>query len=231
MKTYREVFPKKHTLLVVVHVEDEQQALRNVGVAKAGGADGVFLINHHLSDGDLIRCYKKLIPEFSDFWIGLNCLDSGIRAIRNIPETCDGLWVDNAGIEEENSLISTTRAGYYENIRKRSAFEGLYFGGVAFKGQKSVTNVAEVARRAIPFADVITTSGVGTGFAPDVWKIRTMKEAIGEHPLAIASGITPENVHLFLRWADCFLVATGISDSHTELNLWKVKELSKILGK
>ena len=41
---------------------------------------------------------------------------------------------------------------------------------------------------------MITTSGSGTGIAADVAKIHTMKKAIGSHPLAIASGITPENM-------------------------------------
>jgi predicted TIM-barrel enzyme len=43
--------------------------------------------------------------------------------------------------------------------------------------------------------------------------------------LAIASGITVQNVDRYLEWADCFLVATGISDSHTELNPSKVRAL------
>jgi hypothetical protein len=38
---------------------------------------------------------------------------------------------------------------------------------------------------------------------------RPLKRALGDWPLAIASGITPENVGEYLPVADCFLVATG----------------------
>ena len=75
--------------------------------------------------------------------------------------------------------------------------------------------------------DVVTTSGIATGLAADVSKIEQMREGIGDHALAIASGITPENVFMYLPFCDCFLVATGISDSHTELNAGKVRSLAE----
>jgi predicted TIM-barrel enzyme len=73
--------------------------------------------------------------------------------------------------------------------------------------------------------DVVTTSGPGTGQAAHVEKIRTMKAALGDFPLAIASGITPENVKDYLPFSDCYLVATGISDSFEELNPDRVRAL------
>ena len=71
----------------------------------------------------------------------------------------------------------------------------------------------------------MTTSGSGTGQAAELEKIRRMKAALGEAPLAIASGITPENVADFLPHTDCFLVATGISRSFTELDADKTHAL------
>jgi predicted TIM-barrel enzyme len=58
-----------------------------------------------------------------------------------------------------------------------------------------------------------------------VEKIARMKEAIGTHPLAIASGITPENVEQYLPIANCFLVATGISSDFTTLDPSRVRDL------
>jgi predicted TIM-barrel enzyme len=82
---------------------------------------------------------------------------------------------------------------------------------VAFKYQREVEDVVQASRTAVDYMDVVTTSGPGTGFAASLDKIRTMKQAIGAFPLAIASGITPENVTDYLPISDCFLVATGIS--------------------
>ena len=52
-----------------------------------------------------------------------------------------------------------------------------------------------------------------------------MKLALGDTPLAIASGITPENVEEYLPYADSLLVATGISNGFTELDPLRVRSL------
>jgi predicted TIM-barrel enzyme len=73
--------------------------------------------------------------------------------------------------------------------------------------------------------DVVTTSGPGTGAEAGLVKIQRMKQAIGGFPLAIASGITPENVAQYLPFADCFLVDTGISKTFTEIDPSRLQDL------
>lgn len=228
MKSYREVFSKKHTLLVVIHVEGGVQALRNARIAANEGVDGVFLINHHIPYVSLLECAAYIRNRVPRLWIGVNCLGLGAGAVEVIPKNMQGLWVDNAMIEE-SAKDPVLGARGFSWKRKDVGWEGLYFGGVAFKYQAPVTDLARVARLAMPFVDVITTSGPGTDKPADVGKIRTMKQAIGNHPLAIASGIRPENVREYMPYTDCFLVASGISDSHTELNPAKVRALVKVL--
>lgn len=58
--------------------------------------------------------------------------------------------------------------------------------------------------------DVVTTSGPATGQEADDDKIATFRAAIGDAPLALASGITPENAQRYAQ-VDCFMVATGIN--------------------
>lgn len=229
MSTFKSIFPRRHTFLAVVHVECEAQALRNTRIAEQEGADGVFLINHSISSDCLLNYYGLVKEQLPNFWIGINCLDLGRSAIDFIPKHAAGLWVDNAGINED--VKSLYFAQEFEDRRKTSGWDGLYFGGVAFKYQREVADTARVAKFAIPYVDVITTSGAGTGIAAKIDKIRTIKNAIGDHPLAIASGITPENVDDYMPYTDCFMVATGISDSHTELNPSRVRALAKSLGK
>ena len=98
------------------------------------------------------------------------------------------------------------------NVRASSGWDGLYFGGTAFKKQREVapTRYGDAAREACAFMDVITTSGVATGQQADVGKIETFRTAIGDRPLALASGISPENAENYAD-VDCFMVATGIN--------------------
>ncbi len=222
MAGFKETFPNSHAVLPVIHVENSQQAIRNAAIAREAGADGVFLINmpseglrwYELSDvKDLVR------GEFPNWWVGVNYLDNTLDRVFQLtdPET-DGIWTDNAYIDERDE--SQQMAEQIDWIRQKAAasggFKGLYFGGVAFKGQRPVPRVdwglaANIASR---YMDVVTTSGSGTGSAPDPEKIQIMKFSMGDHPLGIASGISPENVHLFID-ADAFLVATSILKPHT----------------
>lgn len=220
----REIFPERHAILPVIHVESQQQALRNARIARDANVDGVFLINHGMSSTELLAIHRAAVAEHSDWWIGVNCLDlSPIEVFRCIDDTVSGVWVDNAMIDE-NAEMQPDAERVLE-ARKEAGWPGLYFGGVAFKYQRPVTDLAPAATKAAQYMDVVTTSGPGTGAAALPEKIRVMKQALGDHPLAIASGITPENVGDYLDSADCFLVATGISESFEELDAERVKAL------
>lgn len=230
MSQYRTIFPKRHTLIVVVHVLDREQALRNVLIAQAEGADGVFLINHQTNHLHLSSCFKYIRERCPDFWIGLNYLDlDKYNALRLLPSGAQGLWDDNAQIDLDQ-MNPQYEASEFASRRAETGKEALYFGGVAFKYQRSSRDPAKEAKLAVPYVDVITTSGDGTGIAANLSKIQSMKAAIGDHPLAIASGITPENVKDYMPHADCFLVATGVSFSDTELNPQRVRELAQAIS-
>lgn len=228
MYKLHEIFGKKKVVLPVVHVENEEQALRNVEIAKRAGADGVFLINHSMTTAALLEIYNAVREKFFDYWIGLNCLDITPLSVFShvLPLRLDisGVWTDNAMISEINPHQSEARR--ILEIISEIGWRGLYFGGVAFKYQPLVNDLRLVIREASCLMDVITTSGEGTGIAADVEKIKTIWDALDEGiPLAIASGITPENVSEYLPFVDAFLVATGISDSDTELNENKTRTL------
>jgi predicted TIM-barrel enzyme len=59
--------------------------------------------------------------------------------------------------------------------------------------------------------DVVTTSGIATGHEAEGGKIADFRAGLENAPLALASGITPENAARYGRDVDCFLVATGIN--------------------
>lgn len=223
------IFRDRHTFLPVVRVETKEQSVRNAKIAADNGADGIFLINHITPHDHLLEVYGAVKAELPDLWVGLNCLDLGRTAIDRIPLEVEGLWVDDAGINEGSK--PTAVASEFLNWRRNRGWEGLYFGGVAFKYQTKIKDVAKAAKLARPYMDVITTSGVGTGHPADIEKIILMNKGAGEHPLGIASGITPDNVRLYLPYVNFFLVATGISDSDTELNPSLVRKMAGLLGK
>lgn len=212
----------------VIHIQDEEQALDQTDLAKTAGADGVWLINHGPSGAHLWSIFLKVREQFPDFWIGLNMLDaSPMEGMGLVTSQVNGLWTDNAVVEEDEE--SSPYAEKVWNLKRTRDWKGLYFGGVAFKGQRKVSDPAMAAKRAMRLMDVVTTSGLATGASPPVTKIRQMREALGETPLAVASGVDASNVERYLPYVDVFLVATGISKNFHQLNIDKVRELAEII--
>ena len=204
-------------VLPVIHVASESQARRNTAIAREAGADGVFLINHAVSSSELLQIHAAVVQSLPGWWVGVNCLDLCPEVVFScVSQQVAGVWADNAMIQEDQA--EQPAAQRVLDSQTRHGWQGLYFGGVAFKYQRDVDDLRGAARRAADYMSVVTTSGPGTGSAADLGKIRAMKEALGDFPLAIASGITPGNVADYLPFSDCYLVATGISENFEELN-------------
>jgi len=211
-------------------VKDRAQALQQSKIAFKKGADGIFLINHFFLYKSLFEIYKEVRKSFSNRWIGLNCLDlTPLEFFSiNFPKKIDGLWDDNARIDENRQ-----NQEYPEQVLakiKESGWKGLYFGGVAFKYQKEVTQIRKATKIASKYMDVITTSGAGTGISADLEKIAIMGKIAsqeGSH-LAVASGITADNIQDYPD-AHFFLVATGVSKDFFTFDPQKLEYLvSKI---
>jgi len=224
MNTYAQAWKTSHAVLPVIHVESLEQARRNAHVAFDAGADGIFLINHGLSGEQLLGVADKLRGEFDKRWIGINCLDfPNERTIERATLLgLDGVWADNGHIDEDKPMREQERA---DVIRKILTDRVMYFGGVAFKTQRPSKNPWLAAKLATPYMDVVTTSGPGTAKAADLDKIRQMRGGAGDALLGIASGITPENVKSYMPYANCFLVASGIGSSWSELDPTRVRML------
>ena len=81
-----QVFKNKHVVLPVIHVSNEEQAIRNTAIANEAGADGIFLINHSISSDDILEIHEKVVEQFPGWWVGINCL--GLNPINCTYTTC-----------------------------------------------------------------------------------------------------------------------------------------------
>lgn len=217
-------FGTRRAVFAVVHVLDESQMLANVDVAVSAGCDGVFLVNHDhgAEHSDLIAFSTAVRAAHRGFFVGINALDaSAEEMLSRAPADLEGVWADDAGVWDATGPHPAAE----ENAVTRGNWGGFYFGSVAFKYQRHVDDPAAVAAAAAPFMDVVTTSGSGTGSAPEVDKLASMRAALGGHPFAVASGITPDNAELLAVHVDAVLVATGVSADFHHLDPVKVREL------
>lgn len=203
-------------VLPVIHVLDVEQTARNVRTLIREGAAGCFLINHDFGVPEFLPIVREVRAEFPDLWIGLNFLAvTGKDAFPVLgdlsKDDCriDAYWADDARIDEDGK---NTEADEIAAIRAASGWDGMYFGGTAFKKQRPVDPARwqDSAREAVRFMDAVTTSGIATGEEADLTKIQDFRAGIGDTPMALASGITPENAQDY-KDVDAFMVATGIN--------------------
>ena len=207
-------------VLPVIHVRDAGQAGRNAAVAIEAGAQGVFLINHDFDHGELVPILGEVRARFPSLWLGVNFLAvTGRDAFPVLGRLqaegveIDAYWADDARINERESADEQVEAREIAAAREASGWAGLYFGGTAFKKQRPVApdDHEGAARTAAAWMDAVTTSGVATGRAADRAKIAAFRRGCGNAPLALASGVTPENAAGYAPHVDAMLVATGIN--------------------
>lgn len=205
----------------VIHFLDSDTTLAEVEVARTCGADGVFLISHALPDRMMLDAAGRAIRRNEGFPIGINllsmsCFDACVKALEIGSPM---VWADRAGVS--SSGVTEDGARVADVLASNPGLQ--VFAGVAFKYQPTETDPVAAANETRRLGFIPTTSGTGTGKAADLGKIKSMG-AGGQ--LAIASGITPENVRDYAPYLSHILVATGVS--RTEFHIAPPKLLSLI---
>lgn len=204
----------------VVHINSLEMAVEQSSRALDAGADGVFLIDHHLTSPlltfETLAATRERNPGAH---IGINLLGHKTLQILNfidaaiaegrIDRAPDALWVDDVlqpnRSDAEVSFIAQQQQPALRAMR--------LFGGIAFKYTASYTDDPEIAARQTEqlddVVDVVTTSGKGTGYAPSPSKLAAMRAATAK-PIAVASGISADNVADYSGSVDEVLIASSI---------------------
>lgn len=202
----------------VVHINDPKTATRQASRAIELGADGIFLIDHqNTSPDDTFHVFDNLKAETLPIGVnllGYSAYEAGMLVSQSIADSKiskapDALWVD------DTLEVGWGRPSDFMTLRE-SAPElraMRYFGGAAFKYTQTFTDdpklAAREAARLEKYVDVVTTSGSGTGCAAPISKISAMKQQI-QKPLALASGVSIENIQDYFGSVDYVLAASSV---------------------
>ena len=218
-------------VLPVIHHIDKDTTWEQAEIAYKCGADGIFLISHFNEDLDLPPIAKEIsqenwkTPSGKEFKLGLNLLNTHHLNSFDIVKDydLDYLWLDHAGIN--SSGISESGKILVQKYSQHPKID--IFASVAFKYQATDPNPPLAAQIADSFGFIATTSGAGTGSAPSVDKIQSMNVTASGR-LAVASGMTVENIKNFIPYLSHILVATGVSIDEHRFNNKKLKQFIDI---
>ncbi len=177
----------------VIHLSTPELAFRNADIAQRCGAAGVVLIHMDGQDDAIDPVAFKLKRRHPGLKVGVNYLSlpAPVALVRSLGLGLDATWTDRPGVRSagaDESVEAVTPV-----LRMNPGH--LFFGSVAFKYQLPERDPARAAVRAHGLGMIPTTSGPATGVPPSPEKLYGMRKALGDAPLAVASGITPDNAY------------------------------------
>lgn len=217
-------------IIPVIHYADDMQAHRNADLAFEAGCEGVLLIEMRGRSEPLPKVATSVKERWPDRLVGINYLgvDPALAIRWNTRAGLDMTWTDQQ--------LTHSSGGHTAKAEQVARYVGknpghLLFCGVAFKYQDEEPDPVAATRSAIARGFVPTTSGSATGVSAEVEKIANIRLGIGPYaPLAIASGITPDNAAQFAPHLSHILVATGVSSSFHEFDADLIADLRRACG-
>jgi hypothetical protein len=201
----------------VLHLTTAEAIADSLAAAKDEGFNEVFLIDMHRKDTTDATLYVEgaTVARSLGMKVGVNILSGFMDFCRFNrafwDDHVEAIWADNY---REYSSASCAYGPYAFMPR---------FGGVAFKyqadpGQDLTDHILEALGNDV----IVTTSGDRTGSPPSIEKVKLFRSILDSHArpfshrhrLALASGITPQNLPLFASvGATDFLVGTALEKS------------------
>ena len=192
----------------VVHHVTAALTLEQARLALGEGADGIFLISHGGSDGELGPLVRDLAAEFGADRVGVNYLGSAFLPgyVRARSNGAGLYWDDAPGISGEGAGDEARAVA--RDLASRPGCE--VFASVAFKYQAPEPDPPRAAANAAPRGFVPTTTGAATGRAPEAARVSGMAAALRGGPLAVASGLAVGNLPAYAGSVTHCLVASSV---------------------
>jgi len=218
----QKVFGKtSRILLPVLSCYTTEQFMKNITVLFTHSAiDGVWIESANCDADVLHDVIAEFKAAYPGRWIGINLIGETFMAVVEFlkKSTPDGIWMDRSYLTDADYQ---TLPNLVLDFFNRSGWQGLYFGGVLFKYVNTqFADDAKLCQNAREYMDVLTTSGAGTGIAIDKDKLVKIKSSVGDKQVvAVASGITADNIDMIKDYCDIYMLRTAIVDKNDDIDI------------
>ena len=228
------VFRTEKPVIGMLHLSggSEDEALRiareEIGILYGAGVDAVMAENYYGGRGDVENVLAMLREEYPDRVYGVNVLGDFEAAFR-LAERYGAAFVQVDSICGHLDPYSEKK--YFKRIDDCRAATGVFLmGGVRFKFQPvfSGRSTAEDVRIGMRHCDAVVVTGdsMGKGNETPMEKILQFREALGNFPLIVGAGLTPEVCAEQLAVADGGIVGSYIKydgEAHNRMDPARVK--------
>lgn len=205
-----------------------ERALQELSIFEDEGVNGAIIENYHGSVTDVVRALEAASELKSKVILGVNILPNEFRHAFALAKEYGAAFIqlDYVAGEYKEGILNFES---YEKTRKTFP-EILVLGGVWPKYYHPVqgSDLEADLKAGMRHADAIVVTGEGTGKETPIEKIQSFRNILGNYPLVVGAGITPENAYEQLLLVDGAIVGSSLkagNDTQNPVDRAKVREL------
>lgn len=219
MIDFADIFPTPKSVIGVIHLKGsgdqdiKDRARREIDLYVSGGLNGIIFEDYFGSYPYLEWALDYASHSALPVPYGVNCLNFDSLCFRLAREyACDFLQLDSV-VGHVKPRDEASLDAFFSV--ERPSCKALVMGGVRFKYQPVLSEhtVEEDLLTARRRCDAVCVTGDGTGMQAPLEKIRSFRNALGDFPLVICSGLNDENCAEQLRIADAAVVGSFFKDT------------------
>jgi len=203
----------KIPILGMIHLAGQnpvKRALEELTLFEEEGVDGAIIENYHGSVEDVIATLQETSKRKSNVVIGVNVLPN--EFYQSLP-LAQRYGADFVQLDQVAGAYSSGQLDFAHYVKVKSQHpEIMVLGGVWPKYYHPIegSDLETDLRTGMQRAEAIVVTGAGTGKETPFDKIKRFREIIGEHPLVVGAGLTPENAYEQLCISNGAIVGTSL---------------------
>lgn len=213
-------FKERKPVMAMLHLKGDtpeevlERTKRELDLYIKGGVDAVIVEDYFGTYGDMRRALEYVSTARSEIVYGVNCLNVDAMGFELAQEFGAAFVQLDSVVGHVKPRDEEALAAFLELYRGR--YSGYVLGGVRFKYQPVLSehSLEEDLVCAKGRCDAVAVTQDATGQETSLDKIRSFRAGLGDFPLIVAAGVTPENARESLRIADGAVVGSYFKDTY-----------------
>lgn len=225
MKTnypFLRIFANSKPIIGMIHLKGEgdrqvyEKAKKEIDILLDAGVDAVMIENYFGSLPQVEKVLDYASKNLSNSVYGLNALGNDTEGFR-LAREYDAKFIQFDSVSGHLEPDEDKRFNDFF-MREKETCNAVILGGVRFKYQpyRSGRTLEEDLRIGMERCDAIGVTGSGTGVETGIEKIQAFRKNVGDFPLIVCAGMTPQNCTEQLQVADGGVVGSYFKDYHID---------------
>ena len=229
------LFSNKKPIIGLIHLKGENdadifdRAKREIDLYVSNGVDAVLIENYYGNYYHMETVLNYLNTEKSDLIYGVNCLNLDVLGFE-LAEKYNAKFIQfDSVVGHVKPRDDYSLEAFFNLYRKKC--NAYILGGVRFKYQPilSERTLEEDLKIAMTRCDAIVVTQDATGQETSIDKIKEFRKVIGDFPLFVGAGVTPDNCDKQMEIVDGAIIGSYFKDSYKDTGDVSSEHISEIV--